>query len=208
MTDTLEAIRRHRIVIIYRGEAPEDCVTIARSLYDAGIRLFEVTLNSDRPLEGIALLRKEFGDDVEIGAGTVLEPEEVDRAAEAGAGFIISPDLDESVIARTKQAGLVSIPGALTPTEIRRAVRAGADLVKVFPIRPVGGADYIRQLRGPLPDVPMMATGGVDAALARECFAAGCDGIGVGVHLLATHGKRPEDLAEQATALVEAAGRA
>lgn len=207
MSDTLEAIRRHRIVIIYRGEAPEDCVTIARGLYDAGIRLFEVTLNSDRPLEGIALLRKEFGADVEIGAGTVLVPEEVDRAAEAGAGFIISPDLDESVVARTKQAGLVSIPGALTPTEVRRAMRAGADLVKVFPIRPVG-ADYIRQLRGPLPEVPMVATGGVDAALARECFAAGCDGVGVGVHLLATRGKRPEDLAEQATALVEAAGQA
>lgn len=183
MSDTLRDILEHRMVVIYRGLSARECLTVTTELYDAGVRLFEVTFNSDQPVDAIRLLRTELGADVRVGAGTVLRDDEVRQAADAGAEFIISPNVEESVVAATKRAGLVSIPGAFTPTEIVHAVAAGADLVKVFPLRPVG-ADYIRQLRGPLPDVPMVATGGVDVDLAREAMAAGCVGVGVGVQLL------------------------
>jgi 2-dehydro-3-deoxyphosphogluconate aldolase/(4S)-4-hydroxy-2-oxoglutarate aldolase len=206
MSDTAERIRTHRLVMIFRGQSPRECLDIGVVLYQAGVRLFEVTMNSPRPLDAIRLLRAEFGADVCLGAGTVLAPAEVDQVAEAGAGFVISPNTDEAVIAATTDAGLVSIPGALTPTEIVRAVRAGADFVKVFPLRPVG-ADYLRQVRAPLPDVPIIATGGVDVALAREAMAAGCVGVGIGVHLL---GERLDDagaVTEQAGRFLDAVGR-
>lgn len=199
MTETVDAIRAYRLVVIFRGQSPTECLAIGTALYAAGVRLFEVTLNSERPLESIRLLRKEFGADVAIGAGTVLAADEVGRVADAGAGFVISPNLDESVVAATIDAGLVSIPGAFTPTEIVHAVRAGADFVKVFPLRPVG-ADYVRQLRAPLPDVPIIATGGVDVPLARAAMAAGCVGVGIGVHLL---GERLDDLPALAAGAAE-----
>ncbi len=203
MSDTVDAIRTHRLVVIFRGQSPRECLAISTALYEAGVRLLEITLNSEQPLAAIQLLRSEFGSDVVIGAGTVLAADEVGPVSDAGAGFVISPNTDESVITATKAAGLVAIPGAFTPTEIVRAVRAGADFVKVFPLRPVG-ADYIRQLRAPLPDVPIIATGGVDADLARAAIDAGCAGVGVGVQLL---GERLDDrraLAEQAAAFLAA----
>lgn len=206
MSDVADAVRRHKVIIIYRGFGPESCLEISRTLYDAGLRLFEVTLNSEAAYESIRALRAEFGSEVGIGAGTVLDPAEVAPVADAGAGFVISPNLDEEVVARTKEAGLASIPGAFTPTEVVRAVRAGADLVKVFPISPVG-PDYIRQLRGPLPDVPIVATGGVNAELAKGCLAQGCLGVGVGVHLLGARPGEPvdaEELTRQAKQLLAA----
>jgi 2-dehydro-3-deoxyphosphogluconate aldolase / (4S)-4-hydroxy-2-oxoglutarate aldolase len=207
MDETVQSLRRHKVMIIYRGFSPAECRDLTGVLCAAGLRLFEVTLNSAAALESISLLRAEFGERITVGAGTVLEETEVKQAAGAGASFIVSPDVSEPVIAATKQAGLASVPGAFTPTEILRAVRAGADLVKVFPIRPVG-AGYIRQLRGPLPDVGLVATGGVDADLARECFAEGCAGVGVGAHLLgARPGAAPgdEDIVRQAGKLLAAA---
>lgn len=207
MTDVPESVREHRIIMIYRGVTPRHCLELTKILYDAGLRLFEVTLNSERPLESIRLLRDEFGADVRIGAGTVLDPDDVDRVADAGAGFVISPHLDTRVVARTKQAGLVAIPGTFTPTEIVQAVDSGADMVKVFPIRPVG-LDYIRQLRGPLPDTPMVATGGVNAELAAGCLREGCVGVGVGAQLLGQQAMAERDsqeLSRQARELVAAA---
>jgi 2-dehydro-3-deoxyphosphogluconate aldolase/(4S)-4-hydroxy-2-oxoglutarate aldolase len=209
MTETADLLRQHRVVIIYRGYGPQECLDLTRLLCSAGLRLFEVTMNSDSPLASIELLRAELGSEATIGAGTVLAEDEVGKAAAAGAAFVVSPDINEGVVARTKEAGLASVPGAFTPTEILRAARAGADLVKVFPIRPVG-AGYIRQLRGPLPDVELVATGGVDADLARQCFEEGCAGVGVGAHLL---GARPgarfdeAEVARQARRLLAAAGR-
>lgn len=196
-----QAMRQHPVIVIYRGQTTQQCVALTAELVALGYRAFEVTLNSAEPYDAIVALRAEFGEMAAIGAGTVLSAEQVDRAAEAGAGFVISPDTNAAVIGRTKQRGLVSIPGAFTPTEIVRATSAGADLVKVFPIRPVG-ADYIRQLRGPLPDVGYVATGGVGPELATECFAAGCVGVGVGIQLFGE-----DALAGDTAALREAAGR-
>lgn len=182
MNPIVESIARHKIVVIYRGYRPEECLEITRALYDAGIRLFEVTLNSDRAYESIELLCKEFAQ-ASIGAGTVLTAEEVERAASAGAKYIISPNVNVNVIQRTKEKGLVSIPGAFTPTEIQTAAEAGADIVKVFPIRTLGAA-YLQQVRGPLNDILYMPSGGIDAELAEQCFAAGASAIGIGVQLL------------------------
>lgn len=204
MADLLTDLETNRVLIIFRGQEPHQCADIAETLYEAGMRLFEVTLNSAAPYAGITAVRDRLGGDAAVGAGTVLTTEEVDRAAAAGAQFMVSPDVDVDVIAHTKARGLGSVPGGLTPTEVLRAVRAGADVVKMFPIRSVG-ADHVRQLRGPLPNVPYIGTGGVDVELARQCMEAGCVGVGVGVHLLGD----PSDLDSMtagARALAEATG--
>lgn len=202
--DVTRRVRDGRVVIILRGHSAATCRRITDLLHGAGLRLFEVTFDSGEPVEAIAALHEAYGAEIPIGAGTVLTAEDVSRAADAGARFIVSPNVDEAVIERTKELGLTSIPGAFTPSEIVRAVRAGADIVKVFPIRPVG-ADYLRQLRGPLPHVPLLATGGVDVDLAGDCIAAGATGVGVGVHLLGS----PDDhdgLARNARRLLEVTG--
>ncbi|PSK95887.1 2-keto-3-deoxy-phosphogalactonate aldolase [Murinocardiopsis flavida] len=204
--DVPRTIRENRVMVIYRGQTPEQCLEFSAGLHAAGIRLFEVTLNGPDPFTAITALHDAYGGALPIGAGTVLTADDVARAADAGARIIVSPNVDEAVIARTKALGLVSVPGAFTPTEIVRAVDLGADVVKVFPIRPVG-ADYIRQLRGPLPDVPMMATGGVDADLAGACMQAGCTAVGVGIQLFGERALAgdPEALAAGARRMLDAA---
>ncbi|GIP36113.1 bifunctional 4-hydroxy-2-oxoglutarate aldolase/2-dehydro-3-deoxy-phosphogluconate aldolase [Paenibacillus sp. J2TS4] len=181
MNPIIESIKRHKIVVIYRGFSPEQCLEITQTLYAAGIRLFEVTLNSERAFESIELLSKQF-EQASIGAGTVLTAEEVERAASAGAKYIISPNVNLKVVRRTKEKGLISIPGAFSPTEIQAAAEAGADIVKVFPISTLGAA-YLSQVRGPLNNILYMPSGGLDAELAEQCFSAGATAIGTGVQL-------------------------
>jgi 2-dehydro-3-deoxyphosphogluconate aldolase/(4S)-4-hydroxy-2-oxoglutarate aldolase len=204
----LEQLLASRIVLIYRGQTPEDCAALTRVLADAGIRYFEVTMNTPNALKAIRLLRDQAGDGIHIGAGTVTKPEEVDQVQAAGATYIVSPNTNFKVIERTKQLGMFSIPGAFTPTEIMNAYEAGADIVKVFPIRNVG-ADYIRQLRGPIKDIPFMTTGGVTLELVRPLREAGADAVGVGIHYFGSGGN-PDDpayrqsLTEQAKKFIDA----
>lgn len=181
--DVLTAIEMQRIVVVLRGLEPAACVRASRALAAGGIGLFEVTMNSPRPLEGIRALIEAFGDRAGIGAGTVTSVEQVESAADAGARYVVSPDTNPAVIRRTRELGLVSIPGALTPTEVLRARDAGAHMVKVFPIRSVG-ADYLRQLRGPIDDVRFVATGGVTLEMIPELMAAGASAVAMGLHLL------------------------
>lgn len=183
MDNFVQEVNRHRIVMIYRGLGPQECLAFTEVLKEAGIRFFEVTLNTPDAIEAIKLIRKSLGSEVRVGAGTVLTTEQVKEVADAGGTYIISPNLNEDVVKTTKQLGLYSIPGAFTPTEIVRAREVGADLVKVFPINVVG-AEYIRQLRGPLEDIPLMATGGIRLDMVEDLFKAGTDAIGMGVHLL------------------------
>ncbi|RBM14758.1 aldolase [Prauserella sp. PE36] len=181
--DLLSRVLEHRAMVIYRGQPAGQCLELTELLHEEGIRLFEVTLGRGEPFAAITALAEKYGHEIPIGAGTVMTADDVSRAADAGARFIVCPHVDEAVIERAKALGLGVVPGAFTPTEIVHATRLGADLVKVFPIGPVG-AGYLRQLKGPLPDVPLLATGGVGADLARECLAEGCAGVGVGVQLL------------------------
>ncbi|WP_327590695.1 bifunctional 4-hydroxy-2-oxoglutarate aldolase/2-dehydro-3-deoxy-phosphogluconate aldolase [Nonomuraea sp. NBC_00507] len=179
------------LLIIYRGLGPDDVLAASDALYATGVTAFETTMDSPGALTSIAGLSRRFGDAL-IGAGSVRTPAHVKAAADAGAAFLLSPHLDEEMVAATKAAGLVSIPGAFTPTEVVRAHAAGADLVKIFPIAPAG-AEYVRQLRQPLPDVPLLATGGLTAELARQCLLAGCATVGVGAGLIDADAVRDGD---------------
>lgn len=188
----LEAIEQKRIIVVYRGLNTEECLRASEALMEAGVHLFEVTTNSPDTYGAIRALQSEFGGMAHIGAGTVTRREHVDRAAEAGATYLVSPNTNPSLIQRTKQLGMTSIPGALTPTEVLAATDAGADAVKIFPIKSVG-ADHLQQLRGPIDDVRFVATGGVTRAMIPELFAAGATAIAMGLHLIKEGAVAQED---------------
>jgi 2-dehydro-3-deoxyphosphogluconate aldolase/(4S)-4-hydroxy-2-oxoglutarate aldolase len=182
MDNFLEEIKLRPLVVIYRGLNPGECLEITEVLAETGIRFFEVTMNTPDSLQAIKLLRERMGPEIHIGAGTVATSEQVKRVSSAGGTFIVSPNVNKEVITQTKQLGMYSIPGALTPTEIMKAWEIGADIVKVFPIN-VLGAEFIRQFRGPMQDIPLMATGGIRLDMVEDLFEAGADAMGISVHL-------------------------
>lgn len=185
----IKEIFRQKIIAIIRGADEQQALAAAKALYAGGITLVEVTFNQKAPetfvqtANTIRAIRDQMGDRMLVGAGTVTSIELVKLAADAGASYIISPDTDEAVIRETKRLGLVSLPGAYTPTEAKRAYNAGADFVKLFPC--VGDAPaYIKALCGPLNHIPFLAVGGVTADNAAEFLRAGAVGIGVGSSLV------------------------
>ncbi len=179
----LEEIRKHRIIIIYRGLMPEECLEVSRVLYEAGIRLFEVTMNSRNTEDSIKLLCSELESDAYVGAGTVLDTKQVEMAFDAGAAYIISPNVNTDVIKRTKQLGMISIPGAMTPTEVELAAKSGGDIIKIFPIK-VLGPGYISQLKGPLDNIELLPCGGLDLELIKQLPKTDYSALGIGVQLL------------------------
>jgi Entner-Doudoroff aldolase len=204
----LEEILANRIVVIYRGMEPEDCLEASRALVEAGIRLFEVTMNSPDTVRAIELLRSELGSRASIGAGTVTSPEQVDIAAGSGATYIVSPNTDPAVIGRTRDLGLTPVPGAFSPTEVLAARDAGADVVKVFPIASVG-PEYVKHLKGPIDDVPFMVTGGIKLEMVEDLFLCGADAIGISARLLGGElvgSKDWDGLRERAAEFLAAAG--
>ena len=213
MNSTAARLTEGRIIAIVRGVASEDMLPLVRALEAGGVRAIEVTFDQRAPeswpdtLRAIRAIADEFNGRVLPGAGTVLTPEQVRMAHDAGATYIISPDVDEAVIAQTRALGMASLPGALTPTEIMRAVRAGCDIVKIVPAGELG-AGYIKSIRAPLGHVPMFAVGGVNAANAAEFMRAGVSGLGVGGALTdraLIAGHRFDLIEANARAIVEAA---
>jgi 2-dehydro-3-deoxyphosphogluconate aldolase/(4S)-4-hydroxy-2-oxoglutarate aldolase len=180
--ETLTRILSTRIVAILRGADPDSVLSIIDALHAGGISNVEITLNSPNALELIHRARDVMGDRMLVGAGTVLDPEGARAAIDAGARFIISPALDEDTVRYTLGAGVVSIPGALTPTEILRAYRLGADIVKVFPAS--AGPGYIRDIRAPLSHIPLMPTGGIRPDNVKAYRDAGGVAFGVGSALV------------------------
>ena len=185
----IQEVLNHKIISIVRGMDKEKTVKIAKALYEGGIRFIEVTFNQKTPekfyetADCIRAIREKMGDKMFVGAGTVTSVELVELAARAGALYIISPDTDEAVIRRTRELGLVSMPGAYTPTEAKKAYNAGADFVKLFPC--IGDAPaYIKALCAPLNHIPFLAVGGVHADNAKACIRAGAVGVGVGSSLI------------------------
>ncbi len=185
----IKEIFRQKIIAIIRGADEQQALAAAKALYAGGISLVEVTFNQKAPetfihtANAIRSIRDQMGDQMLVGAGTVTSIELVKLAADAGASYIISPDTDEAVIRETKRLGLVSLPGAYTPTEAKQAYNAGADFVKLFPC--VGDAlAYIKALCGPLNHIPFLAVGGVNADNAVDFLKAGAVGIGVGSSLV------------------------
>jgi 2-dehydro-3-deoxyphosphogluconate aldolase/(4S)-4-hydroxy-2-oxoglutarate aldolase len=179
----LQEIERTRIVAIVRGVEEQHIVSVAEALLQGGVTVMEVTLNTPGALRMIGQLQHKFGNDMYIGAGTVLDLDDAERAVEAGASFLVTPNMDEKVIRWSKQQGIPIFPGALTPTEIVKAWKAGATAVKVFPSASLG-LTYIKELMGPLNHIPMMAVGGVTEENIREFLQIGCYGLGIGGSLI------------------------
>jgi 2-dehydro-3-deoxyphosphogluconate aldolase/(4S)-4-hydroxy-2-oxoglutarate aldolase len=157
----------------------------AETVYAAGIPIVEITLTVPGALEVIGDLAKRFPD-MAVGAGTVLDEESARRCVDAGARFLTSPGLVRKVVAYAKLTNVAVLPGALTPSEVIAAWKAGGDFVKLFPTVHMGGSQYVRALRVPLPQVPLIATGGVNQLTASEFILAGATAIGLGGELLPT----------------------
>ena len=180
----IQKILDEKVIAIVRGVYEDDCVNLARALHEGGVNLLEVTFDQKsheerlRTVKTIEMLVEALGDDMAFGAGPVMNVEMVEMAKKAGAKFIISPDTCEEVIRATRAMGLVSIPGALTPTEIANAHRYGADFVKVFPASDMG-APYFKNVAAPLSHIRMLAVGGVDGNNVGDYLAAGAVGAGV-----------------------------
>ena len=184
----LEWAQREKIVAIVRGVESAQCLKVAQALYDGGIRLMEVTYDQKNPdswkatAQAIHDIAEAFEGKLLVGAGTVITPELVELTHEAGGLFIISPDCNVDVIRRTRELGMVSMPGALTPTEVLAAHRAGADIVKLFPASDLGPG-YLKAIRAPISHVKMMAVGGINEKNIGQYLAAGAIGAGIGGNL-------------------------
>lgn len=187
--ETLDFVLENKVIAIVRGISSEKMIDLVHAMVKGGVRCVEVTFDQSSEqarqdtLESIRAIATEFAGEVSVGAGTVMDVEQVRAAAEAGAQYIISPNADESVIRETKALGLVSIPGAMTPTEIANAYAWGADIVKVFPAGVLGPA-YIKAVRAPLNHIPMVAVGGVSPDNIADFIAVGCVGAGCGGNLV------------------------
>jgi 2-dehydro-3-deoxyphosphogluconate aldolase / (4S)-4-hydroxy-2-oxoglutarate aldolase len=185
MEDLLQKLTDSGIVSIIRGAKPSKVVEIVKALQAGGIKAVEVTLNSEGALRTIDTLATEMGDQMLIGAGTVLDPESARTALLAGAKFILSPTLNLKTIEMTKRYGAISIPGTFSPTEILTAFEAGGDVIKVFPAG-VLGPSFVKDIHGPLGQIPLMPAGGVDMFNIGEYFKAGAVAVGLGSSLVNT----------------------
>ncbi|MEG2208115.1 MAG: bifunctional 4-hydroxy-2-oxoglutarate aldolase/2-dehydro-3-deoxy-phosphogluconate aldolase [Clostridia bacterium] len=184
-----QRILQRKLIAIVRGQRTECLAPLAEALYRGGVDLVEVTFQQDKPetwadtAQGIRAIGQLHGDALLAGAGTVMTVEQVRLAHAAGARYIISPNTEEAVIRETLRLGMVSLPGALTPTEIAQAAAYGADAVKVFPAGCLGAA-YLKALCAPLAHIPLLAVGGINERNAAEYLRAGCVGFGVGGQLV------------------------
>lgn len=210
----IEWALRERIIAIVRGVGSEQCMKVAQALYEGGIRLMEITYDQRDPeswqatAQAIGDIARAFEGRLLAGAGTVTTPELVDLTQSVGGRFIISPDTNVEVIRRTRELGLVSMPGALTPSEIMTAHRAGADIVKLFPAADLGPG-YLKAIRAPISHVKIMAVGGINEQNIGQFLAAGAVGAGVGGNLANRawiEAGEFQKITQAAKALVAAAG--
>jgi 2-dehydro-3-deoxyphosphogluconate aldolase/(4S)-4-hydroxy-2-oxoglutarate aldolase len=193
---SLSQILENKIVAIIRGANPRDVLKIATALRQGDVKILEITFNSQNALAVIKELVNEIGDQVLIGAGTILNPETAKAAIESGAKFIISPNANIETIKITKRFAAVSIPGAYTATEIVNAYDNGGDIIKVFP---ASNAGYIETLRGPLSYIPMMPTGGINLENISAFQKAGAVAFGIGTSLVDTKKEITEEYLKQIT---------
>jgi len=187
--ENIKRMLKDKFIAIIRGMEEEKIVPLAEALYNGGFRCIEVTFNLREPdnhaqtARSIEAIAKRFGNEVLTGAGTVVAPELVDIAADAGALYIVSPNTDVDVIRRTRERELVSVPGALSATECMIAHNAGADFIKLFPTGSMG-TGYLKSLIAPLSHLRFVATGGIDENNFRDYLKAGAVCIGVGGNLI------------------------
>ncbi len=185
----INKILEEKIVVIVRGIASDKIIPLAEAMYEGGVRALEITYNASNMDENaevagnIKKLVDHFGDRMIIGAGTVLTTEQVELTKAAGGTFIISPNAKEEIIRKTCELGMVSIPGALTPTECVDAYDAGADFVKLFPITNLGSS-YVKAMKAPLSHIRFLGVGGIDENNMEEYMKAGVCGFGIGSNIV------------------------
>ena len=209
----LTKIREVGLVPIVRAPSPEDAMRAAEAIVAGGIGIAEITMTVPGALKVMEAVAERYGEKVLLGAGTILDTETCRAAILAGAEFIVTPSLDVRVIEMARRYSKPIFPGALTPTEVLTAWQAGADMVKIFPCGPVGGAKYIKALKGPFPQIEMVPTGGVNLETTPEFIKAGAAAVAVGgelVDLKALKEGKLDQITEMAKKFVEAvrAGRA
>lgn len=202
----IEIIKQTGVAAVIRGATVDNIAVIGEALSKGGVKVLEITVETPGACAAIEKASLELND-VLVGAGTVLDPETARTAIMSGAKFIFSPTINSKTIEMAKRYGVVSIPGALTPTEILSAYENGADLVKVFPAN-VFGPSYIKDIHGPLPQIPLITTGGISVANVGEYIKAGASGVGVGSSLVNTKKELSEqylsEITETASAFIKA----
>ena len=187
--DIIRTIEEEKIIVIVRGVESEKLIPLAQAMYDGGIRLLEITYSANGKVsdedtaQNIKLLAEHFEGKMYIGAGTVLNEKQVELTKAAGGKFIISPDTNTDVIKKSRELEMVSMPGALTPSEIQEAYRAGADFVKMFPITNMG-TEYVKAVKAPLSHIKLLAVGGVDDTNMADYLKVGVSGFGVGSNII------------------------
>jgi 2-dehydro-3-deoxyphosphogluconate aldolase / (4S)-4-hydroxy-2-oxoglutarate aldolase len=184
------------IVPVIRASSAREAILAVEAVAAGGIPIAELTMTVPGAVDVIAELVRTMGADVIVGAGTVLDAESARRCIDAGAEFIVSPGFDLDTVKLAKRLDKLVMAGALTPTEVITAWKAGCDFVKIFPCGNVGGAKYIKALKGPLPQVPMIPTGGVNLETAADFLRAGADALGVGGELVVPAALKSGDSSE------------
>jgi len=203
---TQEILERVGLIPVLRAKSVAQGRAVVEAMMAGGVTVVEVTMTVPNAVELIAQLKKEFGEELLLGSGTVTTPYQAQSTINAGAEFVVSPSLHPEVIAATKRNGKVSCPGALTPTEVITAWEAGADYVKIFPCSAVGGASYLKSLLAPFPHLKLIPTGGVTLQTAESFIKAGAKALGVGsdlVNLAAIDAGHPETITETARAYLK-----
>jgi 2-dehydro-3-deoxyphosphogluconate aldolase / (4S)-4-hydroxy-2-oxoglutarate aldolase len=175
-----DAIRRHRLIVVLRRIEPYPALRrLVEELAEAGARVFEITFDAPSAADDLRRLREQLGAEALVGAGTIRSGPQLAAACDAGADFAVAPLLDLDLVRRSVDEGMPFVPGAMTPTEIASAWAAGATFVKLFPASAVG-AGFVRELRGPMPEVELIPTGGIDRDRAASFLEAGAAAVGIG----------------------------
>lgn len=203
---TAETIERVGLVPVLRARSVRQAHAVVRAMLAGGVTIVEVTMTVPGAVDLLKELKREYGSDLLLGSGTVTTADEVAATIDAGAEFVVSPSFHPGVVAHTRALGKLSIPGALTPTEVIAAWRAGADYVKIFPCSAMGGASYLKALLAPFPFLKLIPTGGVTLQTAEGFFRNGARALGVGgdlVDLAAVDAGHPETITETAHAYLD-----
>jgi 2-dehydro-3-deoxyphosphogluconate aldolase/(4S)-4-hydroxy-2-oxoglutarate aldolase len=205
-----EQLEAAGIIPVLRARSAKEALGVVEAMVAGGVTVIEVTMTVPGAIDVLRELKRSYGSQLLLGSGTVTDVAECAATIDAGAEFVVSPSLHLDVIAETKKRDKVSLPGALTPTEVITAWRAGADFVKVFPCSAMGGASYLKSLKAPFPYLRLVPTGGVTLQTAASFLEAGASALGVGadlVNLQALADGKPEVITNTARGYIEVIAR-
>ncbi len=203
--EVLEKVKALGVLAVIRGPSPDLTVKMVQALIEGGVTGIEITYSTPNAEDVVRILANRFGDEILLGMGTLTKPEQAECAQDAGARFLVSPVCDPALVKSMIATGLLTMAGAMTPTEVLQAYNLGTDVVKIFP-GSLGGPAYVKALKGPFPYIPMMPTGGVSSSNVGDWFKAGVVAVGAGSELcppqLAKEGKF-EEITKLATEFVQ-----